>query len=128
MEATIDDALDFAAKNVLGAEQAQLVGVAGTVTTLAAIHLGLEEYDAEATHLTRLERKAVNGLYLDLARMGADSKRQLSSLPPERADIIVAGASVLARAMNRWSFSDLIVSEKDILDGLVLELLEEGTQ
>lgn len=127
MESAIDDALVFGAKSLPGAEQARLVGVAGTVTTLAAIHLGLEEYDPEATHLAHLQRRAVNGLYQDLARMGVESRKRLPSLPPERADIIVAGASVLARTMSRWSFNDLIVSEKDILDGLILELLEEGT-
>lgn len=125
MEAAIDDALDIVDRRMAKAGMAQLVGVAGTVTSLAAIHLGLEAYDPSATHMLSMERTAVDTAYRELARMTLGQRLSFPSLPEGRADVIVAGASILSRAMARWSFQRVVVSEKDILDGLVLELLEE---
>lgn len=122
MEAAIDDVLD-SVRDVFPGEEAEFVGVAGTITTLAAIYLGLEEYDAEQTHKLQLDREAVEGMYLELASMTSEERSTVPVMPEGRADIIVAGASILARAMNRWSFDQVIVSERDILDGLVQKIL-----
>jgi len=110
---------------VVPREKAQLVGLAGSVTTLAAMYLGLESYDPEQTHEMVLPRDAVESLYLDLARTTSKQRSAIPGLVEGRADIIVAGTSILAKAMARWSFGHLIVSERDILDGLVLEIIGE---
>lgn len=125
MEAFIDGELATVNEAVPNAKGARFVGVAGTVTTLASLHLGLEEYDPEATHHLILGRAAVRQLYISLAGMTAKQRSGMGSLPAGRADIIVAGASILYRAMTQWDFEEVIVSEKDILDGLVLEMLGE---
>lgn len=126
MEAAVDDALEKAARDLSGAGGARLVGVAGTVTSLAAVHLGLRAYDPARTHHLRLSRSSVDLLYHRLASMSLDERLEIPSLPEGRADVIVAGASILVRAMEKWSFEEVTVSEEDILDGLVLEMLGEG--
>jgi exopolyphosphatase / guanosine-5'-triphosphate,3'-diphosphate pyrophosphatase len=100
------------------------VGVAGTVTSLAAINLGLKRYDPKLVHGSELTRDGVAGLYRRLARMSLPEREALPALPPGRADVIVAGCAILTRVMARWSFPAVRVSEKDILDGLALELVE----
>lgn len=125
MEGAIDDALRLADRDVPRAGLAKLVGVAGTVTSVAAIHLGLESYDPSATHHLEMSRSTVDSIYRELASMPLATRMALPSLPEGRADVIVAGASILSRVCAKWSFDRLVVSEKDILDGLVLELLDE---
>jgi exopolyphosphatase/guanosine-5'-triphosphate,3'-diphosphate pyrophosphatase len=105
---------------------AGFVGVAGTVTSLAAIKLDLKHYDPKLVHGSELTRDDVAGLYHRLARMSLPEREALPALPPGRADVIVAGCAILSRVMARWSFPAVRVSEKDILDGLALELVERA--
>jgi exopolyphosphatase/guanosine-5'-triphosphate,3'-diphosphate pyrophosphatase len=121
MEADADRVLE-GAPVALG-EGAGLVGVAGTVTSLAAIDLGLTAYDPKAVHGTRLTPATIEALYRRLAAMTTAEREQLPALPPGRADVIVAGCAILTRVMARWGFPAVRVSEKDILDGLVLGIL-----
>lgn len=125
LEAEIDKMLEQVDEALTAVAGARLVGVAGTVTSLAAIRLGLEIYDPVRTHLLRLSNHDVDRLYRSLAGMTLPERRAFPSLPEGRADVIVAGAAILWRVMARWDFPEVIVSEKDILDGLVLEILEE---
>lgn len=126
LEADIDDALALVDVVIPTAGLARFVGVAGTVTSLAALFLGAEEYDPTATHHMKLSRSAVNALYHELANTSSHDRAKLPALPEGRADVIVAGASILSRTMAKWGFSEVIVSEKDILDGIVLEMLGAG--
>lgn len=123
LETEIDEALDVAAAGVARASEAILVGVAGTVTSLAALSLKLRTYEPHKTHLSRLTEAQVRRLYRRLALMTLDERKRLPGLPAGRADVIVAGSAILLRSMERWSFAEVIVSEKDILDGLVMEVL-----
>lgn len=123
MEHAIDSVLDAALEALPHASEARFVGVAGTVTSLAALELGQDEYDPNETHHMRLTRSAVDGHYRALAAKTLEDLKQLPSLPPGRADVIVAGTSILSRSMALWGFSEVTVSEKDILDGLVLDLI-----
>ena len=107
-----------------GAASAGFVGVAGTVTSLAAINLGLKHYNPKLVHGSELAWDDVVGLYHRLARMSLPEREALPALPPGRADVIVAGCAILTRVMSWWSFPSVRVSEKDILDGLALELVE----
>ena len=123
LEADIDRTLQAAGEQLPGAPGAGFVGVAGTVTSLAAINLGLEHYDPTLVHGSELTRDDVTGLYHRLARMSLPERETLPALPPGRSDVIVAGCAILARVMARWSFPAVRVSEKDILDGLALALV-----
>ena len=126
LEADIDRMLQAASDELPDPSSAGFVGVAGTVTSLAAIKLGLKRYDPKLVHGSELTRDDVNGLYHRLAGMALPKREALPALPPGRADVIVAGCAILTRVMARWSFPSVRVSEKDILDGLALELVERA--
>lgn len=124
VEASVDMALDDAEDALASPSSAALIGVAGTVTSLAAIHLGLPHYDPRAVHGSHLRVEVVHDLYWRLAGMTLAEREALPPLPPGRADVIVAGCAILSRVIDRWSFEVVRVSEKDILDGLVQELIQ----
>ncbi|GAA1252291.1 Ppx/GppA phosphatase family protein [Kitasatospora nipponensis] len=117
-KADIRAALDQAAEVVPLTEAASLVGLAGTVTTVAAIALGLERYDSEAIHHSRItvERvREVTGLLLSSTHA---ERAAIAVIHPGRVDVIAAGALVLLSIMERTGASELVVSEHDILDGI----------
>jgi exopolyphosphatase/guanosine-5'-triphosphate,3'-diphosphate pyrophosphatase len=125
MEDEIDRRLADADGTVLREQGALFVGLGGTVTTLAAISLGIEHYRPELVHGSRLDSDALKGIYQSLAAMTNAERAALPMLPAGRADVIVAGAAILVRALTRWSIRQVLVSEKDILDGLVIQMLGE---
>jgi exopolyphosphatase/guanosine-5'-triphosphate,3'-diphosphate pyrophosphatase len=100
-----------------------LVGVAGTTTTVQALALGLPWYDPEAIHGTTLAREAAERVASDLAAMTVAERAALPVMPPGREDVIVAGATILVDILRRWGFEECVVSERDILDGLALEMV-----
>lgn len=100
-----------------------LVGVAGTVTTLAALHLGLPSYDADAIHGTVLPLAAVEELLNRLAALTTAERAALGPMAAGREDVIVGGAVILAEALEAARVDAVVVSESDILDGLALSLL-----
>lgn len=100
-------------------EAETLVGVAGTVTTVAAVELGLPTYDAEALHHFRLTHAAAEDVFRTLATEPAEDRRHNPGLEPARVDVIVGGAAVLVAVMRHFGFEEMLVSEADILDGLV---------
>lgn len=103
--------------------RAELVGLGGTVTTLAALATGLEQYVPSRVHGMRVDAGVLRSLYAELGRMTTEQRARLPVMPPGRADVILAGACILDCIMRRWDFRHVIVSEKDILDGLVLQML-----
>jgi exopolyphosphatase/guanosine-5'-triphosphate,3'-diphosphate pyrophosphatase len=124
LEVDIDRTLQAADEVLPHAASAGFVGVAGTVTSLAAIRLGPEHDDPERVHGSELTWGDVAGLYRRLAGMSLPQREALPALPPGRSDVIVAGCAILTRVMARWSFPAVRVSSKDILDGLALDLAE----
>jgi exopolyphosphatase/guanosine-5'-triphosphate,3'-diphosphate pyrophosphatase len=97
------------------------IGVAGTVTSLAALDLGLAEYDRDQVHGHALSRHGVE-LQLDrLAALPLAERRELPAIEPERAPVIVAGAAILLGIMRDLALDEIEVSENDILDGAALE-------
>jgi exopolyphosphatase / guanosine-5'-triphosphate,3'-diphosphate pyrophosphatase len=104
---------------VRGAASARtLVGLAGTVTTMAAVELGLSEYSREAIHHFRLSRAAAEDVFRTLATEPAAQRRHNPGLEEGRVDVIVGGALVVVSIMRHWAFDEMLVSEADILDGL----------
>jgi exopolyphosphatase/guanosine-5'-triphosphate,3'-diphosphate pyrophosphatase len=105
---------------------ARLVGLAGTVSTLASLELGLAEYDRERIHHAVLTAEAV-GRWCDI--LGAErveERGRRPGLPVGRQDVIFGGALVLREVMGRLRVQTCIVSESDILDGLVGSLQGQG--
>lgn len=104
----------------------RMVGVAGTVSTLVALHLGLDGFERERLHHARLRRDVVEALLASLAAEPVALRRERVGLDRARADVIVGGAVVLAEAMAGLGHDELVASESDILDGLVADLLRAG--
>ncbi len=121
------DALAAAVRSVL-AEQVpdtltarQAIGVAGTVTSLAALDLGLVEYDADRVHGHKLGDAAVKAQLERLAALPLAERREVPGLEPERAPVIVAGAVILREVMRHFELPAIEASERDILHGAALE-------
>jgi exopolyphosphatase / guanosine-5'-triphosphate,3'-diphosphate pyrophosphatase len=102
-------------------EAAAGIAVAGTATQLAAVDQRLEEYDPERVHGYRLDRYAVEEILEHLASLPLAERRQIVGLSPARAPTIVAGALILAEAMQAFDFDWVETSEADILDGAALD-------
>ena len=104
-------------------EPCRLVGVAGTVTTVAAVELGLETYDRDRVHHFRLSKDATEDVFRTLATERLADRIHNPGLHPGRADVIVAGVCILAKIMRYFDFDECLVSESDLLDGLAQTLL-----
>jgi len=99
-----------------------LVGVAGTITTLAAIDLGLEQYDSSSIHHHILTVKKVRNIYKMLCGLSLKRRKRVMGLQPERADIIIGGTALLVEIMDLLGAGSITVSEQDILDGIIYSL------
>ena len=122
--AEVEVHLDDVAREVPGVDSVdRFVGLAGTVTTVAAVELGLAEYRRDAIHHFVLTRAAVEDVFRTLATEAADDRRHNPGLDPGRVDVIVGGCCVLVGIFRYFGFEQCIVSEADILDGLILSQL-----
>ncbi|WP_405694180.1 MULTISPECIES: exopolyphosphatase [unclassified Streptomyces] len=118
IRADIGSALDLAEETVPLASAATLVGLAGTVTTVAAIALGLEEYDSEAIHHSRVSLERVREITERLLASTHEERAAIPAMHPGRVDVIASGALVLLAVMERSGAQEVVVSEHDILDGI----------
>jgi exopolyphosphatase/guanosine-5'-triphosphate,3'-diphosphate pyrophosphatase len=96
------------------------IGVAGTITTIAALDLELDAYDRERIHGHRLAATAIAALRDRLAALTVAERRALPSMDPGRAPVIAGGAIVLDEVVRRYALDAVEVSERDILDGAAL--------
>jgi exopolyphosphatase / guanosine-5'-triphosphate,3'-diphosphate pyrophosphatase len=120
----MEDALDDVVRAVPEITAATtVVGVAGTISTVAAIELGLATYDRTAVHGFTLSRAAAEDVFRTLATESLAARRHNPGLAPERADIIVGGCCALVAVMRTLGLHEIVVSEDDILDGVAAELL-----
>jgi len=121
----VDAYLDDVVREVPGSGEARtLVGLAGTITTVAAVEMGLATYDRERIHHFRLTRAAAEDVFRTLATESRADRIHNPGLEEARADVIVGGCCVLVALFRRLGFDEMIVSEADILDGLALGLVD----
>jgi exopolyphosphatase / guanosine-5'-triphosphate,3'-diphosphate pyrophosphatase len=121
-----DAYLDDVVREIPAAAEAQtLVGLAGTVTTVAAVEIGLETYDRDRIHHFHLSHEAAEDVFRTLATESRADRVHNPGLEEARADVIVGGCCVLVALFRHLGFDEMIVSEADILDGLALSLLDE---
>jgi exopolyphosphatase/guanosine-5'-triphosphate,3'-diphosphate pyrophosphatase len=100
------------------------VGVAGTITSIAALALGLDEYDRDRVHGFELTAEALDAQLRRLAAVPIAERRQLRPLDPERAPVIVAGAVIARETLAFFDLAAMEISERDILDGAALAAAE----
>jgi exopolyphosphatase/guanosine-5'-triphosphate,3'-diphosphate pyrophosphatase len=96
-----------------------LVGLAGTVSCVAAVEIGLATYDRDRIHHFRLSREAVEDVFRTLATETRAERLENPGMEEDRADVIVGGVAILVKVMRQMGFDECLVSESDILDGLV---------
>jgi exopolyphosphatase / guanosine-5'-triphosphate,3'-diphosphate pyrophosphatase len=97
------------------------IGVAGTITTLAAIELGMDVYDRDRMHGHRLRLESIDREVDRLARMPLAERARVAGLHPDRAPVIVAGGIIVRQVLALLGLHGLTVSERDILHGIALE-------
>lgn len=119
----IDAAIDLAYSAVPIAQANSLIGLAGSVTTVAAIALELSEYDSTAIHGSRISAHDIHRVTQDLLAMTRAERAKLGPMHEGRIDVIGSGALVLDRIMIRTGLKQVVVSERDILDGIARGLI-----
>jgi len=119
-EAYLDD---VARELPLAADARLMVGLAGTVSTVAAVEIGLPDYDRARIHHFHLTREAVEDVFRTLATENRADRIANPGLAESRADVIVGGCCVLVAVMRYFGLPELLVSESDILDGMARSLL-----
>jgi exopolyphosphatase/guanosine-5'-triphosphate,3'-diphosphate pyrophosphatase len=125
MRAEVEAQLRGAATRLRVPAGTRLVGVAGTVTQLATLKAGTPVYDPDITHHAVLSHGDVRSLARRLESLNYEQRARIKGLDPGRVDVIVAGAEILLKVMEAFDAAEVLVSEKDILDGLVLYLLNQ---
>jgi exopolyphosphatase / guanosine-5'-triphosphate,3'-diphosphate pyrophosphatase len=124
--ADIDAALDTVSAAVPVRRARTLVGLAGSVTTVAAIAMGLPAYDASLIHHARVSAADVHDVTRSLLAQTRAARAAIGVMHPGRVDVIGGGALVLDRIMERFGFSEVLTSEHDILDGIAWSLASDS--
>jgi exopolyphosphatase/guanosine-5'-triphosphate,3'-diphosphate pyrophosphatase len=120
--ADIDAALDAVARTIPVSAARTLVGLAGSVTTVAGLALGLAEYDSARIHHARVSAAQVAAQTRRLLSQTREERAALGVMHPGRVDVIAGGAMVLDQIMRRFGFGEVLASEHDILDGIAWSL------
>jgi exopolyphosphatase/guanosine-5'-triphosphate,3'-diphosphate pyrophosphatase len=119
----VRDHLTDVAREIPAVREAKtMVGLAGTITTVAAVEQGLAEYDRDRIHHFRLSHAAAEDVFRTLALEPVSERRHNPGLEAGRVDVIVGGAIVLVSILRAFEIDEVLVSEADILDGLVRSL------
>ena len=120
----VDASIETASALLPELEPEDGVGVAATITSLAALDLGLEEYDRARVHGHVLSRDGARAQLERLAALPLDERRRVPALEPDRAPVIVAGGAILVAILDRYGLESIRVSERDLLDGAALAATE----
>jgi exopolyphosphatase/pppGpp-phosphohydrolase len=121
--ADIDAALAEVRRTVPVDEARTLVGLAGSVTTVSGIAMDLPEYDSTRIHLSRVTAAQVHEVTRRLLHATRAERAEIGVMHPGRVDVIGAGALILDRIMREYGFGAVVVSERDILDGIAWSLV-----
>ena len=105
-------------------EATRVVGVAGTIVTIAAVELGIARFDPVALHGMTLTREAAEDVFRTLATESLADRKSNPGLPAERADVIVGGCCALVGIMRRLRLPSITVSVHNLLDGVVQHILD----
>lgn len=103
------------------------IGTAGTITTIAAIDLGLEKYSHEKIHMHKMPLQKLLDISELLVRMPLMERKQLRGLEPERADLIIPGILFTIKIMEIFGFKDMLVSDNGLLEGALIRLSANGS-
>ncbi|MGH9171421.1 MAG: DUF501 domain-containing protein [Acidimicrobiales bacterium] len=122
-ESHVRELLEKSGVRERAAAATRMVGLAGTVSALTVLALGLVAYDRTAVHHAVLRLADIRRITAEMTALPVESRRRMPGMEVARADVLVGGAIVLATVMEWTGHDELVVSESDILDGLVADLL-----
>lgn len=105
--------------------KARLLGTSGTVTTMAALKLGLHHYDRASVDGTEVERRSIEDTARAVRRMSIDARAQNPCIGADRADLVAAGIAVMDLILTLWPAETLLVADRGIREGLLLEMMSE---
>ena len=120
----IDEAIEDARQATRFERAEHLIGLAGSVTTVAALAMDLPEYDSSRIHGSRISEADVHRVTAEMLTATRAQRAAEPVMHPGRVDVIGGGALVLDRIMRAGQFGEVVVSEHDILDGIVLSLAQ----
>jgi exopolyphosphatase/guanosine-5'-triphosphate,3'-diphosphate pyrophosphatase len=109
-------------------KQTCFIGSAGTFATIASIDLGLETYSREKIHLHRLPLSKLQDMSKNLLALPLIERKKVKGLEPGRADLIIPGIQFTINTMKFFQFDELTISDYGLLDGLLLETLNEKNE
>jgi exopolyphosphatase/guanosine-5'-triphosphate,3'-diphosphate pyrophosphatase len=98
------------------------IGIAGTMTTLAAVSLAMPVYDGARVHGSLLAREAIGAVVDRLASVELEARRAITGMEPKRADVIVAGGAIALALLDHWGASRVRISDRGVRWGLAAEL------
>jgi len=124
MHGYIEERLESTIASIKRFKPLYVIGVAGTITTLAAIDLKLAKYDSEKIHGHILDRDRIKEIYDFICGMDTEDRKKVTGLDPKRADIIIGGIAIVIEALKMLDCKSIYVSEKDILDGIIYTLVD----
>lgn len=96
----------------------RLLGVGGTLTSLAAMELGLDPYDADRVEGTVITRDCLSGWIDTLKRMTPEERRHIKGLQPRRSDVILPGLLIACSCLCHYDIPEIRISEKDLMEGI----------
>lgn len=105
----------------------QMLGTSGTVTTLGALHLGLERYDRSQVDGLELSFSDIAAVTRRLAAMSADERAEHPCIGPERADLVLAGCAILEAVCRLWPLGRLRVADRGVREGVLLGMMREDS-
>jgi exopolyphosphatase/guanosine-5'-triphosphate,3'-diphosphate pyrophosphatase len=100
-----------------------ILGLAGTFSSLASISIKLKKYKMEKLNYLPLELKKINIIFNNLCKLNLNERKKVTGLDPKRADIIIGGIAIAKEIINYFKKEKIIVSENDILDGIIYSLI-----
>jgi exopolyphosphatase / guanosine-5'-triphosphate,3'-diphosphate pyrophosphatase len=101
-----------------------IIGLGGTISTLAAVDLKLARYDRDRIHNHILKFDNIKLIYDQFCQVDLDSRKKITGLEEKRTDIIIGGIALLLEIMKMLEFDKILVSENDILDGIIYSILD----
>lgn len=124
LKQSVNEQLKYCCKNQWDLNSKHFIGVAGTVTTLAAMHMELEPYDSERVDGSILTYEQLTKIINTLKIKSLKERKMLPGLKPERADVILAGAVILLETMRQFNFQKIIVSDRGLRFGMIVHYLQ----
>jgi exopolyphosphatase/guanosine-5'-triphosphate,3'-diphosphate pyrophosphatase len=111
-------------RTIMATELFSLIATAGTPTTLAAIEIGMDEYDADLVNGFVLKREMISKIFYKLIRLPSDERINVIGLKKGREDVIIPGIIILLKSLHWFSKDEVVVSDGGLLEGVVMSLID----